>query len=251
MPLSHLITRCPACQTAFKLEQRQLQQAGGRVRCGVCHHVFMAAQHMLSSQPEPTSSSPQPNTASRPPIKPSADRPSLHHVVVSPTAREPDVIATPSPQASAQSTPVHDDKRPAPAQAQPTAPAHPTAIANSKPAPTQRHQDAAKATSHAAAKVSSDTPASNNTQSSRPDADVLTLSPLQALENLHDEEHLHWHEPAPKLSNGLLSWTLLLLLALPLQWIWWQRQQLAWQPPPWGFYPVELQLTALPAAPAQ
>lgn len=248
MPLSHLITRCPACQTAFKLEQRQLQQAGGRVRCGVCHHVFMAAQHMLSSQPEPTSSSPQPNTASRPPIKPSADRPSLHHVVVSPKAREPDAAATPSPQVSAQPTPVHNDKRPASAhaaQAQPAAPARPTAIpANSKPAPIQRHQDAAKATSHAAAKVSSDTPASNNTQSSRPDADVLTLSPLQALENLHDEEHLHWHEPAPKLSNGLLAWTLLLLLALPLQWIWWQRQQLAWQPPLGAF--IQWSCSSLP-----
>ncbi|PXF30355.1 hypothetical protein WH50_15565 [Pokkaliibacter plantistimulans] len=102
----------------------------------------------------------------------------------------------------------------------------------------------AETASHAAAKVSSGIPAPNNTQSSRPDSDVLTLSPLQALENLHDEEHLHWHEPVPKLSNGLLAWTLLLLLALPLQWIWWQRQQLAWQPPLGAF--IQWSCSSLP-----
>lgn len=42
---SSLITRCPACSTAFRVVADQLRLRGGRVRCGICHHVFDASAH--------------------------------------------------------------------------------------------------------------------------------------------------------------------------------------------------------------
>ncbi len=42
-----LITRCPACHTAFRALPEQLQLANGRVRCGVCQTEFEAAAHVL------------------------------------------------------------------------------------------------------------------------------------------------------------------------------------------------------------
>lgn len=34
------ITRCPACATVYRVDQDQLQAAGGWLRCGQCLHVF-------------------------------------------------------------------------------------------------------------------------------------------------------------------------------------------------------------------
>ncbi|MBD2858642.1 DUF3426 domain-containing protein [Spongiibacter sp. KMU-158] len=35
-------TRCPECETRFRVQDAQLQAAGGLVRCGVCMHIFNA-----------------------------------------------------------------------------------------------------------------------------------------------------------------------------------------------------------------
>jgi len=37
-----MFTRCPACQTQFRIRARQLNAAGGRVRCGTCGQAFDA-----------------------------------------------------------------------------------------------------------------------------------------------------------------------------------------------------------------
>jgi len=37
-----MLTRCPACNTRFRLHPAQLQAAGGKVRCGQCDHLFDA-----------------------------------------------------------------------------------------------------------------------------------------------------------------------------------------------------------------
>ncbi len=42
-----LITRCPACQTMFKVVPDQLRISDGWVRCGQCGEVFDASQHLL------------------------------------------------------------------------------------------------------------------------------------------------------------------------------------------------------------
>ena len=41
-----LATRCPSCQTLFKVVPDQLRVSEGWVRCGRCAEVFNAAQHL-------------------------------------------------------------------------------------------------------------------------------------------------------------------------------------------------------------
>ena len=43
-----LNTRCPACETVFKVVPDQLRVSSGWVRCGRCAEVFDAATHMLT-----------------------------------------------------------------------------------------------------------------------------------------------------------------------------------------------------------
>ena len=42
-----LYTRCPTCNTAFKVTDKLLGLAGGKVRCGACLAVFQASDYML------------------------------------------------------------------------------------------------------------------------------------------------------------------------------------------------------------
>lgn len=50
-----LATRCPHCETVFRLQQAQLSLHGGLVRCGHCQQVFNAADSLVEglAQPEP------------------------------------------------------------------------------------------------------------------------------------------------------------------------------------------------------
>jgi len=43
-----LITRCPACETLFKVVPDQLRISDGWVRCGQCEEVFDASRNLLS-----------------------------------------------------------------------------------------------------------------------------------------------------------------------------------------------------------
>ena len=47
-----LITRCPSCQTSFKVVADQLRISEGWVRCGQCQDVFDASMHMVPSLAE-------------------------------------------------------------------------------------------------------------------------------------------------------------------------------------------------------
>ncbi|OUR89413.1 hypothetical protein A9Q81_21860 [Gammaproteobacteria bacterium 42_54_T18] len=42
-----LLTKCPHCATTFRLNQEQLEIAGGAVRCGACYQVFHASEHIV------------------------------------------------------------------------------------------------------------------------------------------------------------------------------------------------------------
>ncbi|MCC5870317.1 MAG: zinc-ribbon domain-containing protein, partial [Gammaproteobacteria bacterium] len=46
-----MYTRCPECQTAFRVTARQLQQAAGRVRCGHCGAAFDALVNLSEEHP--------------------------------------------------------------------------------------------------------------------------------------------------------------------------------------------------------
>ena len=41
-----MLTRCPSCQTVFRLRPEQLRVAQGRVRCSRCLHVFDGLEHL-------------------------------------------------------------------------------------------------------------------------------------------------------------------------------------------------------------
>ncbi len=47
-----LITRCPQCETTFRVLPDQLKLAQGWVRCGRCTRVFEADQHLFEMPPE-------------------------------------------------------------------------------------------------------------------------------------------------------------------------------------------------------
>ncbi len=42
-----MYTRCPQCQTVFRITAAQLKARDGMVRCGRCQHVFGADRHLL------------------------------------------------------------------------------------------------------------------------------------------------------------------------------------------------------------
>jgi predicted Zn finger-like uncharacterized protein len=51
-----LITRCPACETLFRVVPDQLRISEGWVRCGRCDDIFDASLHLLQASPEEASS---------------------------------------------------------------------------------------------------------------------------------------------------------------------------------------------------
>lgn len=56
-----LATRCPHCETVFRLQQEQLSLHQGLVRCGHCHEVFNASESLVpehAQQPEPVLTEP-------------------------------------------------------------------------------------------------------------------------------------------------------------------------------------------------
>ena len=64
-----LITRCPACQTLFKVVPDQLRVSGGWVRCGMCDEIFDAASH-AQLEASPTSAM-EPEQSADVPLAPS------------------------------------------------------------------------------------------------------------------------------------------------------------------------------------
>lgn len=46
-----LVTRCPYCDTSFRVTDEQLRAADGAVRCGACLAVFTATDHLVEDSP--------------------------------------------------------------------------------------------------------------------------------------------------------------------------------------------------------
>lgn len=46
-----MYTRCPQCSTCFRVTERHLAIAKGKVRCGRCQHVFNATEHAIDDLP--------------------------------------------------------------------------------------------------------------------------------------------------------------------------------------------------------
>jgi predicted Zn finger-like uncharacterized protein len=56
----NLYTRCPACETTFKVTTQQLQASGGQVRCGHCQQVFDGFATLTAQEPQPPAAAPAP-----------------------------------------------------------------------------------------------------------------------------------------------------------------------------------------------
>jgi predicted Zn finger-like uncharacterized protein len=62
-----LITRCPTCETMFRVVPDQLRVSEGWVRCGQCAEIFDATQHMVTSPEAPAPApAPAPSVAPQP-----------------------------------------------------------------------------------------------------------------------------------------------------------------------------------------
>ncbi|MGA8051562.1 MAG: zinc-ribbon domain-containing protein, partial [Burkholderiales bacterium] len=55
-----LITRCPTCGTAFRVQPAQLVARSGRVRCGKCSAVFDAISCLVGEEGTPIAAEPSP-----------------------------------------------------------------------------------------------------------------------------------------------------------------------------------------------
>ncbi|URF03695.1 DUF3426 domain-containing protein [Cupriavidus campinensis] len=75
MAAAKLVTRCPACRTAFRLVADQLRLRQGLVRCGQCDTVFDAREHLIEV-PVPAAA-PTASAASTPAPVPTTAGPSV------------------------------------------------------------------------------------------------------------------------------------------------------------------------------
>lgn len=57
--MTHMVTRCPKCATAFRITTTQLESAKGSVRCGSCLHIFKANDNLVSAAPTAKETEPQ------------------------------------------------------------------------------------------------------------------------------------------------------------------------------------------------
>jgi predicted Zn finger-like uncharacterized protein len=78
MAAAKLVTRCPACRTAFRLVADQLRLRQGLVRCGQCDTVFDAREHLIEvpARPAPAPSPTSP-ASSAPAASPATAAPSV------------------------------------------------------------------------------------------------------------------------------------------------------------------------------
>ncbi|TVP54317.1 MAG: DUF3426 domain-containing protein, partial [Halomonadaceae bacterium] len=76
-------TRCPQCNTRFRVTEAQLAVAKGKVRCGQCRTVFNALEHLLeeplAAVPEATRAETTPTADVAPPPEAEEEHLIKHH----------------------------------------------------------------------------------------------------------------------------------------------------------------------------
>ncbi|MDR3353198.1 MAG: zinc-ribbon and DUF3426 domain-containing protein [Zoogloeaceae bacterium] len=96
--MSIFLTRCPVCLTTFRMTPEQLVMRDGNVRCGSCHHVFNAMEHLLEEDGSPAGSLPPvPQRPAATSSRAGRDSASARAAAPSPSARSlPPTEASPS-----------------------------------------------------------------------------------------------------------------------------------------------------------
>lgn len=122
-----LFTRCPDCDTTFRVTDEALKKANGQVRCGRCASVFNAYAELQQPRPGPHAApsapppalSPEATTAEQAPLTPaSAEQTNPEQAAPAPTPAE-----TPAPTSPEIAQPTEPSE---PAAAAPAAPEQPT-----------------------------------------------------------------------------------------------------------------------------
>lgn len=104
-----LITRCPACNTLFKVVADQLRISDGWVRCGRCEEVFDASLYLQPAPQTSVSTEVQTSLTEEPPayrVEPEADHDSSLNLIFPDTVQiAPEIGLDFSPQGGAEAQP--------------------------------------------------------------------------------------------------------------------------------------------------
>lgn len=117
-----MLTRCPHCETTFRVSPEQLKLRQGKVRCGACHGVFDALDRLTDEPtvvavptPAPAPAVPEPPIAGESPLEEGAE-PELVEIAMPETESEPAAHeAEPSPEPASSPEPVPEPPLPEPA----------------------------------------------------------------------------------------------------------------------------------------
>ncbi|MEJ2142067.1 MAG: zinc-ribbon domain-containing protein, partial [Gammaproteobacteria bacterium] len=71
-----MYTQCPSCRTLFRISEKQLAAARGKVRCGKCNHIYNAQGTLLNELPKPAAA-PVPPPISQPETRPEEAVPAI------------------------------------------------------------------------------------------------------------------------------------------------------------------------------
>jgi predicted Zn finger-like uncharacterized protein len=103
-----LLTRCPQCQTTFRISEEVLRKAAGQVRCGRCSSIFNAHLELHDSEEAPK---PRPAPVPTPPPTPAptgpkpSEWPQILETALPTEPRLRTVASTPEPAVEATVTP--------------------------------------------------------------------------------------------------------------------------------------------------
>ncbi|HJW23590.1 MAG TPA: DUF3426 domain-containing protein [Rhodocyclaceae bacterium] len=194
-------TRCPRCQTIFRITPEQLRARGGKVRCGHCQAVFNALETLLeelppTSVPEPVLAAPEPPRAFEPP--PAPEPPAEPE-------SSPEPAPEPEPVIPAEAEPLPEAELPV--DSEPVAAEEPEVEAAPAPAAEEPPRDetpeettlAAREAGLMAAREITETPGYN-----RWAAGTLASSPLAGLEGEHHRARWPFVLASVVLALGLL-----------------------------------------------
>lgn len=99
-------SRCPNCQTVFRVTPEQLKARAGKVRCGQCQTVFNALDSLLEEKPGAPAPAPvialeptpfrAPHAEAPPTVQPEVHEPAVFAVTPAPAEAANDVLQEPS-----------------------------------------------------------------------------------------------------------------------------------------------------------
>jgi predicted Zn finger-like uncharacterized protein len=135
-----LITRCPTCGTAFRVQPAQLVARSGRVRCGKCSAVFDAVSCLVGEQGAPLTVEPSPQLGLFDPSRRSAAADTTLNLDLStaaPAASLPPPAAARPSAASPARPPPPSPSRPPPLRPPPSRPSASSSPPPSPPSPSR------------------------------------------------------------------------------------------------------------------